>query len=343
MLYQLSIIVPVYNVEKYICQCLDSVFVQIEDSVEIVIVNDGTSDSSGDIIKTQYSDWLMKEQVVLLEQENAGPGAARNNGLSVARGEYVGFLDSDDVLLENYFSILLDILSKYKTDIIEFGFKRFHGPSDIKKNRYQSLYTCKGLHELKEVRNQIFAAGIWFPSTRIYKKELFENIRFAEGVFYEDLMTIPHIYLKDLLVYFLGYPLIGYRFNPNSTTALHSESHAMDMSAFYMSLTELDRTIPIEILKTKTSACEKYFNGFSLYPANLINEPKFSFTIKALNSSLRGPSPRIRSLTSTVFINSFTDSIKSWNPFLLLSDPALIISGFDLSVIHKSSTLFDIF
>ena len=259
MLYQLSVIIPVYNVEKYICQCLDSVFVQIEDSVEIVIVNDGTSDSSVDIIKTLYSDWLKKEQVVLLEQENAGPGAARNSGLSIARGEYVGFLDSDDVLLENYFSILLDTLNKYKTDIIEFGFKRFHELSDIKKIRYQPLYTYEGLHEIKEIRNHIFSVGIWFPGTRIYKKELFENIRFAEGVFYEDLMTIPFMYLKDLTTYFLSHPLIGYRFNQNSTTALHSESHAMDMSSFYMSLKELDPTIPIEILKIKTARSIAYF------------------------------------------------------------------------------------
>lgn len=255
----LSIIIPVYKSEEFIGTCLNSVFNQIPGRVEVILVNDGSPDNSMDIVKSLFAKWLDSGQLILLEQENMGPGAARNSGLSVARGEYVGFLDSDDILLENYFSILLDILSKYKTDIIEFGFNRFHEPSDIKKNRYQFLYTFKGSHKLEEVRNEIFSVGIWFPWTRVYKKEIFEKIRFPVGVFYEDLMTIPHVYLRDIEGYFIDQPLIGYRFNPDSTTALHAKSHVMDMCTFYTSLTKLDRTIPIEILKIKTARGIAYF------------------------------------------------------------------------------------
>ena len=261
MKYALSMIIPIYNVEKYIKECLDSVFSQLPDSVEVILINDGTPDRSIEIIKSKYADILATDQIVLIEQKNAGPGAARNIGLSVARGEYVGFLDSDDILLENYFSVLFETLNTFKVDIVEFGFKRFHKLSNIQKDNYQHLYTFEGLHNIEEVRNEVFSVGVWFPSIRIYKKEIFKNIQFPEGVFYEDLMTISNIYLQDLKVYFIDQSLIGYRFNPNSTTALHSESHAMDMYTFYMSLRELKSTIPIEILKIRTARSIAYFNN----------------------------------------------------------------------------------
>ena len=257
--YLLSIIIPVYKVENYIEACLDSVFSQIDNLVEIIVINDGTPDRSIEIIKSKYEDWLNKDKVILLEQENAGPGAARNYGLSVARGKYIAFLDSDDVVLDNYFSTIIETIGEFKTDVIEFGFQRFQKLSDIKNDNYFPLYRFKGIQKLTEVRNHIFSVGVWFPWTRVYKKAVFENTQFPVGVFYEDLMTIPHIYLKNLEVYFIDKPLIGYRFNPNSTTALHSKPHARDMYTFYRSLAKLNRSIPIEIIRIKTARSITYF------------------------------------------------------------------------------------
>ncbi|RWX43913.1 Glycosyltransferase involved in cell wall bisynthesis [Candidatus Electrothrix aarhusensis] len=257
--YILSIVIPIYNVERFIIECLDSVFSQLPKTVEIILVNDGTPDHSIDLIKSNFPEWLQKDQVVLLEQENAGPGAARNYGLSVTRGKYVGFSDSDDILLDKYFIIILNAIKKYKVDIAEFGFQRFHKLTDIKTAKYKPLYTFKGLLNIKEVRNELFAVGAWFPVTRIFKKEIFENRQFPVGVFYEDLMTIPHIYLEDLTAYFIPQPLIGYRFNPNSTTSKHNKSHAMDMYSFYCSLEQLGHTIPIEILRIRTARGLAYF------------------------------------------------------------------------------------
>lgn len=259
MTYKLSIIIPVYRVEMYIEECLDSVFVQLPSNVEVIIINDGSPDKSMDVIRLNYENWLIQDQIVLIEQKNAGPGAARNRGLDIARGEYIGFLDSDDILLENYFNLLLNTIDTYKTDIVEFGFQRFYELSDIVKNEYRSLYAFSGLYEMEKVRNEIFSIGVWFPSIRVYKREIFEKLRFPEGVFYEDLMTIPLIYLQDLKVYFIDQPLIGYRYNPNSTTALHTKSHLKDMYQFYMSLTKLKDTIPLEILKIRIGRSMAYF------------------------------------------------------------------------------------
>lgn len=257
--YILSIIIPVYKTEEFIIECLDSIFSQLPKTVEIIIVNDGSPDHSIDIIKSNYPEWLQKDQVVLLEQDNAGPGAARNFGLSVIRGEYVGFLDSDDILLDKYFITILDAIKNYKVDIVEFDFQRFHKLTDIKTGEYKPSYTFKGLQNIKEIRSELFAVGVWFPSTRVYKKEIFEKRQFPVGVFYEDLMTIPHVFLEELQVYFIAQPLIGYRFNPKSTTSVHNKSHAMDMYSFYRSLDQLDHTIPIEILRIRTARGMAYF------------------------------------------------------------------------------------
>ncbi|MFT5212237.1 MAG: glycosyltransferase involved in cell wall biosynthesis [Flavobacterium sp.] len=268
MNYILSIIIPVYNTENYVEECFDSVFSQISDVVEIIIIDDGTPDRSVEIIKSKYAKWLASDQVVLIEQSNAGPGAARNSGLAVARGEYIGFLDSDDVILEEFFHTVLSTLKSYKPGVVEFGFQRFHKLIDIDKENYQSVYSFKGMCEVERIRNEVFSVGIWFPSTRVYKRELFESIRMPVGVFYEDLMTIPYIYLKNISLYFIDQPLIGYRFNPNSTTAVHTKSNARDLYQFYMSLSLLENSTPVEILKIKTARGIAYFFN-ELGPLNI--------------------------------------------------------------------------
>lgn len=93
-----SIIVPIYNVEKYLAECLDSLERQTLDDIEIIMVNDGSTDNSGDIAKTYAAQ---NENFCLINRENGGLSAARNSGLDVARGEYVYFLDSDDFLADD--------------------------------------------------------------------------------------------------------------------------------------------------------------------------------------------------------------------------------------------------
>lgn len=259
--YILSIIIPVYRVESYIEECLDSVFSQLPASVEVVIVNDGTPDHSAEIIESKYSEWLVEDRVVLIEQENAGPGAARNAGVSRARGRYVGFLDGDDVFLEGYFRLIVEILEQYDIDIIEFGFKRFYDSSDRDRKGYRPFYRFTGMRDLAEVRNQVFAVTTWYPGTRVYKKAIFDEIRFPVGVFYEDTMTISRIYQGNLSVFFLAEPLYGYRFNPNSTTSLHTRAHATDMYRFYTSLTASEHTVPTAILRIRTARTIVYFRN----------------------------------------------------------------------------------
>ena len=145
--------------------------------------------------------------------------------------------------------------------------------TDLQNNGSRSLYSFEGLYDVADVRNEVFSVGVWFPSTRIYKRDIFKKLRFPVGVFYEDLMTISQIYLQDLSVFFINRPLIGYRFNPKSTTALHTESHAKDMLNFYKSLAVLDDSVAVDILKIKTARGIAYFYNelmLSDFPINKV-------------------------------------------------------------------------
>ncbi|VAW45910.1 Beta-1,3-glucosyltransferase [hydrothermal vent metagenome] len=259
MNYKISIIIPIYNVEEYIEECLNSIFLQLHDFVEIIVINDGTPDNSVAIIKSKFHEWLEKDQVVLINQENLGPGAARNTGVAVARGQYLGFLDSDDVLLPNFFKEVIKSIDEKKTDIIEFGYTRFSSIDDIGSKTFCPLLPFEGQYNLAKIRNDIFAVGAWFPWIRVYKSEIFNKHKFPVNLFYEDLLTIPFIFLMDLKIDFIKQPLVGYRFNPNSTTALHDKSHALTMSDFYYSLDKAEESIAIQILKIKTARSIAYF------------------------------------------------------------------------------------
>lgn len=123
----LTLIIPVYNVEAYIEECLESLFPQIANSknndVEVIIVNDGTPDKSMDIVIHAIKKYSLERQVRVVNQCNQGLSAARNTGIRLATGDYIGFIDSDDYVSENYIrEIKSNILKYYQLDILKFNF-----------------------------------------------------------------------------------------------------------------------------------------------------------------------------------------------------------------------------
>ncbi len=121
----LTVVMPVYNVEDYIKQALDSYFSQESPKVELIVVDDGSPDSSYDIIVENYQDKITSGALTLLRQENGGVSRARNLALEIASGEYVTFFDSDDMLLDGYVESVLSAIQTHSPDVIEFGFNFF--------------------------------------------------------------------------------------------------------------------------------------------------------------------------------------------------------------------------
>lgn len=223
----ISLIIPIYNVEEYIEDCLKSFILQLTDEIEVILVNDGTPDDSMTIAK-DIIDSLpekIKNCFKVLEQVNQGQSVARNNALKVATGEYIAFLDSDDILEFNYFAVIKEKINLFQPDFIQF--KSFRFSEQLGKNDFHVGAKLKGLHENSfSVKKHVFNQSAWFPWLNVYKRTLFENgDRFPVGIYYEDAALVPILYSNAKTVLFLSDILYGYRYNPTGSLMNMSEKN----------------------------------------------------------------------------------------------------------------------
>ena len=183
----ISVVIPVYNVANYLEKCLNSVQRQTYEKLEIILVDDGSTDNSGEICD-RYKEKDTRVQV--FHKENGGLSDARNFGISKAKGRYITFIDSDDYVMPNYVKHLFDLISKYNADIsVTCAIKFFEGreqPTEVAYEKIKSkLYTSEeALEDVLYRRNiPIYA---W---AKMYKTALFDNIKFPFGELFEDLST----------------------------------------------------------------------------------------------------------------------------------------------------------
>ncbi len=200
-----SIIVPVYNVEKYLERCLDSLINQTLKDIEIICVNDGSKDNSANILE-KYTK--KDNRIIVLNQENAGLSVARNTGMKVVKGEYIGFVDSDDWVDLDFFEKLYIAAKKYECDIAVADFIREHP----KKKKIRLNLKKEEIFEKPEDKYLIcktYREGcVW---NKIYRTDFLKkiNLTFVEGMYYEDrdfttrsiyyskkLITVPNTYYR---------------------------------------------------------------------------------------------------------------------------------------------------
>lgn len=206
----ISVIVPVYNVEEYLEECLESIREQTYTDIEVILVNDGSTDSSRQICE-RYCE--KDNRFKLINQENQGQSVARNRGVKESIGEYIMFVDSDDVININVLEVLIPYM-KTEVDIVECRMTRkkeefyLNETSSIvfEGNSKEAILNCI---ESKEVK--------YCPFTKLYRREIVEKIPFLEGYIYEDVFTgINYLkYIRKIIVVdYIGY---YYRIRPNST------------------------------------------------------------------------------------------------------------------------------
>ena len=218
---KLSIIIPIYKVEKYIVECLESVCCQLIDGVEVILVNDGTPDQSMHIAKKYINENYMQhiDKFVFVDQENQGLSGARNTGILHSKGEYLMFLDSDDRIDGLFFSKLYTVLEESGVDLIQFKAYRFYDQSSEKINFMpDSPYTQKHVID-DDILKFIFNSSNWFAWLRIYHKKLFDTQKFPVRKLYEDAYITPFIFFNAKTIYFINECLLGYRFNEQGITA----------------------------------------------------------------------------------------------------------------------------
>ena len=198
---KISIIVPVYNVEKYIAKCLKSLTLQTLQGIEIIIVNDGSLDRSIDIIEKYVKENPTK--IKYYEKKNGGLSSARNYGIEYATGEYVAFLDSDDYVEINMYEEMYNLAKKENADMVECDF--------IWEWEYgKKVYDKRKEYKTKEDMMKKPRVVVW---NKIYKREILNKnkIRFPEGLIYEDMeffyKLLPHLnkisYINKYFVHYI--------------------------------------------------------------------------------------------------------------------------------------------
>lgn len=256
----ISLVIPVYNAEKHLKECLDSVCVALRPGCEVVLVDDGSTDDSCKLIENKYLSMLDGGAFNLIKISNSGPGQARNVGVSASNGRYIGFLDSDDVIHDRYFDSILPILEAGEIDIIQFNLLRFDGADPYNGEIIVSHHAPSGYYQLKDVREDIFCIGKWFPCTRVFRRELIQECPFpSDKVFYEDLVTIPLVFMQDCAIHLLDYPLVSYRDNPQGTTRNHSLSHAKTVYDFLLDVSARSDIPEVDIISIQLARTVLFF------------------------------------------------------------------------------------
>ncbi|ENW82728.1 hypothetical protein F909_00999 [Acinetobacter sp. ANC 3929] len=217
----LSIIIPVYNVEKYIHECLLSICNQIKNNIEVIIVNDGSTDQSAQIIDefTHNLPNSLKQNFIVIDQENQGVSHARNNGIKNANGNYITFIDSDDIIADDYISKILSAVQT-SPDLIQFNAYCFFESAPEKNYHLSQPSLSSGLHKVNdEVLRNIFNENNWFSWLRVYKRELLLNNPFPTNMtHFEDAFIVSKILTEIKNIFIIKDSIYNYRILENSAT-----------------------------------------------------------------------------------------------------------------------------
>ena len=231
----ITVVVPVYNVENYINKCIDSILDQTYKNLEIILVDDGSEDNSG-IICDEYKK--KNSNITVIHKVNGGLSDARNAGINIAHGKYIAFIDSDDFIDNRMIEVLYNALKKNNADISICGIQIVKNlKREIKKsekkgyietvNQYQAY---KNLYNNKAMETVV----AW---NKLYKIDLFKNIRYPIGKINEDAFVIHHlisktnkiVYVSDKLYYYIKRKnsIMGKKFNQKRLDVLEAYEDRM--------------------------------------------------------------------------------------------------------------------
>ena len=212
----LSIIIPVYKAEKYINRCMESILMQRVDDMEIILVDDGSPDCSGELC----DKWALKDtRIRVVHKQNGGPGSARNMALDIAKGTYVTFIDSDDAIADNTFLPITRYLAEHQNvDILEYSAHLYIGsPKERKLTFSETILDISG-QEAKQslwLDNKLYAHC--YSCNKVFHRSLFDGIRYSETVHLgEDIRLISQILKKARFYATIDTGMYLYYFNGES-------------------------------------------------------------------------------------------------------------------------------
>lgn len=223
---KISVVVPIYNVEYYLRRCIESIINQSYKNLEIILVDDGSPDACPEIC----DDYVKKDdRIKVIHQENSGVSVARNNGIKLATGEYLVFVDGDDFLEFNMIEECVNIVEKNNLDILLFDWYDDFGYKKIKK--FLSKNYLKN-------RDMVFQGILWdkipsYPWNKFFRRSLWNNVQFFENTTFEDLAVMPEVFDKAEKIGYLNKHL--YNYNCVNSASITSNISCRNKFGMYIS------------------------------------------------------------------------------------------------------------
>lgn len=301
---KISVIVPVYNVEKYLRKCLDSLVNQTLKDIEIIIVNDGTKDNCQIIIDEYEKKY---PNVKALKKENGGLSSARNFGLKHATGDFVAFVDSDDTVEDNYLEILYNNIIDTKSDIAVVGYKVVNENDDITYYStkdadldddmvvtYEDDEIIKELLLQKRIKNFV---------CKLYRREIVPL--YPEGITYEDIVYNVKLMNKAKRIVYINSSLYNYLKRSDSITAVMSEKNLNDFACAIKERYDLiNELYPNLILYNMYAFIE---STIAISSKNLLVERKYKDIDKKVDSYIKIIIDYINTNDHKELLNMFND------------------------------------
>lgn len=259
MIPKVSVIIPVYNVEKYLKRCLDSIINQTLRDIEIICIDDGSTDKSLNILK-EYCG--RDHRIKILTQQNQYAGVARNNGLKIAQGKYLSFLDSDDFFKLNMLEEMYNKAEKDNSDIVicyfyEYNMRTNKAKNKINNNLIKSPFIPKNnSNNLFEISN----AAAW---TKLFKRDLFidNNLHFEDLKCCNDITCVYTALALAKKISIVDKSFVYYRINQNKNL---TSNRYKDLDSFLIAIQHLEDNL-------------KHFNVYNIFKTTFISRAKKAF------------------------------------------------------------------
>ncbi|SHH68403.1 glycosyltransferase family 2 protein [Clostridium grantii] len=224
---KISIIVPVYKVEPYIHKCVDSILAQTFTNFELILVDDGSPDNCGKIC----DDYEQKDcRVKVIHKENGGQATARNAALDIARGDYIGFVDSDDWIEPDMYELLYGMCTKNNCEISSCTMNIYYKDKMIINGTHPLTIHNKSQAMEAIIKGDLYDEVVW---TKLFKRELLEGMRFPVGIMYEDTAFTYKVIHKVGKVCCIGAPKYNYLKHDNSTMDRARKNISLDAIYVY--------------------------------------------------------------------------------------------------------------
>lgn len=272
-----SVIVPIYNIEKYIDRCIKSIVDQTYDNIEVLLVVDGATDNSLNICKS----WAKKDKRIrVIYQENGGVSSARNHGIKESKGEYITFVDGDDYIANQMIENLIEGIKNNNVDFSVCNLCVFHLNREITKVNLKSQvfdvrYIIKNYFDNPDIKEVM-----WGPCQKLFKRELIRNSRFKNYSMGEDLLYIFELLQTVNQIAYVDYDGYYYIHRENSAMTSKFSSKRFD---YIDAITEIERICKDNYDETVQKNAHQWVFGHTLvnYRSMIINDLTKEFTDKA--------------------------------------------------------------